>query len=486
MLDLFAKKWTCPVCGAKNPDKERFCPHDGTERKEYRESYDAFISYRRDYGSEAASVIQMILEKLGKYAFLDVTELQVGRFDEKLLERIEKDGSFILVLSPGALDRCVNKNDWLKREVMHAIRHHKNIIPVILPQFKFPDEATFALMPEEMRNIPNYQAVEYSHTDRYAMGRKIALFISSRNMKTKIALPEKDRIVEDEDRMKSPGSENARKQTPSKVTEGSDDKVVVRPAVAAGRNYPDNAKDLRAEIERYLAATKGMALPANPRMLISSHSPYIFSGPVAAYGYASLNKSLTTVIVIGPSHHVFITGVSISSADYYATPLGNVALNKELIAKLRKNSIVVDDPKADLPEHSIEVLLPFLQVVLPSFTIVPVIMGNVDPEVLANLLLPLIDDETLVLASSDLSHYHPNEDAKAIDAKTIATIMSGDLQGGISADGIEPIRTVMILAKKLGLSPVELNYRNSFETAPSYCNAERVVGYLSIAYVKNP
>ena len=73
-----------------------------------------------------------------------------------------------------------------------------------------------------------------------------------------------------------------------------------------------------------------------------------------------------------------------------------------------------------------------------------------------------------------------------LDAKTIATIMSGDLQGGISADGIEPIRTVMILAKKLGLSPVELNYRNSFETAPSYCNAERVVGYLSIAYVKNP
>jgi AmmeMemoRadiSam system protein B len=263
-------------------------------------------------------------------------------------------------------------------------------------------------------------------------------------------------------------------------------KVAIRPMAVAGQFYPSNADHLRADIEEYLAATKDARLPAHPRMLISPHAGYVFSGPVAAYGYAALDKNISTVIVIGPSHHEYFSGVSISSADYYATPLGTVALNKALIATLRKNRIVTENLDADLPEHSIEVELPFLQVVLPSFTIVPIITGEVDPTVLAEMLLPLIDDKTLVVASSDLSHYHPSDDAKAIDARTIATVMSGDYRGFLDACGERPIRVMMVLAKKLGLSPVELNRRNSYETAPQYGGPERVVGYASVAYVKKP
>ena len=127
---FFKKKWTCAVCGARHKKDVRFCSNCGTEKKVYRDKYDAFISYRRDKGSEVASVIQLELEKFGKYAFLDVTELQVGRFDEKLLNVIEKSDSFILVLSDGSLDRCINKNDWLKREIIHAITHKKIIMRI--------------------------------------------------------------------------------------------------------------------------------------------------------------------------------------------------------------------------------------------------------------------------------------------------------------------------------------------------------------------
>lgn len=177
MLGWFGKKWTCQVCDTRNAAKVSFCSNCGTRRKDDRDSFDAFISYRRDGGSEAATVIQMMLESLGRHAFLDVTELQVGRFDEKLLERIEKDRSFILVLSPGALDRCVTKSDWLKREIVHAIRHQKSIIPVTLPGFQYPDEATMALLPKEMHSLPNYQAVKYSHENREVIGRRVAHFI---------------------------------------------------------------------------------------------------------------------------------------------------------------------------------------------------------------------------------------------------------------------------------------------------------------------
>ena len=260
----------------------------------------------------------------------------------------------------------------------------------------------------------------------------------------------------------------------------------VRPEAVAGQFYPGDPAELKADIQGYFASAGSVKLPSAVKMLVSPHAGYVFSGPVAAFGYSAIDKGMTTVIVIGPSHHKYFEGISISSADSYQTPLGNVALDKKLIAGLRTSSIVTDDSAADAPEHSIEVQLPFLQAVLPSFSIVPIMTGDVDPAAVADLVLPLLNDKTMIVASSDLSHYHSSDEAKAIDNRTIGTIMSGDYRGFLDACGERPIRVVMILAKKLGLSPIELNRRNSYETAPQYGGPERVVGYASIAYVKKP
>lgn len=256
----------------------------------------------------------------------------------------------------------------------------------------------------------------------------------------------------------------------------------IRKPAVAGQFYTDNPVELKKEVEQYIAGGKPTAYHA--AMLISPHAGYVFSGPVAGKGFAAIDKSINTVIVIAPSHHEWFSGVSISDADFYATPLGNVPLAKDIIAKLRKSPLVHFVPDADGPEHSLEVQLPFLQTVLPSFSLVPVITGKVDPGGLAELLLPVITATTLVVASSDLSHYHSSKEAKAIDRKTIQTMLSGNADGFLDACGETPIRIVMRLAAKSGLSPVLLDARNSFETAPRYCDDGRVVGYASIIFIK--
>lgn len=160
-MPFFGKKWKCAVCGETHPASAKFCDKCGTQRKEYRDRYDLFMSYRRDGGGEVATIIQLALEKFKKSVFLDVMELQVGRFDERILEVIEQSDAFVLVMSEGCLDRCVNKSDWLKREIVHAISLDKRVIPIHLPKFSFPDEEKLSLLPDEMRVLPNLQAVAW-------------------------------------------------------------------------------------------------------------------------------------------------------------------------------------------------------------------------------------------------------------------------------------------------------------------------------------
>ena len=167
------------MCGKKHKMNIRFCSNCGFEKKIYHDSYDVFISYRRDLGSEMATLIKLELEKYGKIVFLDVTELQVGRFDEKLLQVIESCNAFLLILSLGCLDRCMNKSDWLKREIVHAFKNKKKIIPVIIPGFEWPDKTTSSLLPVEMNTLPQYQAVEYSHVNRREAVRKILEYIAA-------------------------------------------------------------------------------------------------------------------------------------------------------------------------------------------------------------------------------------------------------------------------------------------------------------------
>lgn len=269
------------------------------------------------------------------------------------------------------------------------------------------------------------------------------------------------------------GTPNVAGQNPPKVRQ---------PAVA-GQFYPDNPAELKGEIESYLA--KGKKLPEAPGILISPHAGYVFSGPVAAKGYAAVDKKVNTVFIIGPSHHAWFDGVSIADVDSFATPLGCVALNAGIVAKLRRSGIVHSVPQADGPEHSVEVQVPFLQTVLPSFTIIPIVMGNVDPASVADLVLPFITPTTLVVASSDFSHYLSNKEARSIDDISIKNILSGNVSDTIEACGKSPIRVAMLLAKKLSLTPHLLDARTSYDTAPQYGPGDRVVGYASIVYVKH-
>jgi MEMO1 family protein len=255
-----------------------------------------------------------------------------------------------------------------------------------------------------------------------------------------------------------------------------------RIAAVAGTFYPGQAVPLRKDIERYLSGSAATIL--NPQLIISPHAGYVFSGPVAGMAYSTISKDIKRVILIGPSHYQYFEGITLTSAAYYQTPLGRVEVDSNFVNKLRKNPIVVTALEAEGPEHCIEVQIPFLQVQLDSFLIVPILTGKTDPEKVAQLLLPLIDDKTLVVASSDLSHYHTQSEARSIDDKSIEAILAGRTDGTIDGCGQIPISVVMSLAKKLNLSPVKLDARTSFETAPEYGSPSKVVGYASIAYVK--
>jgi len=256
----------------------------------------------------------------------------------------------------------------------------------------------------------------------------------------------------------------------------------IRPAAVAGKFYTSSPAALRKEITTYCAHKP--SVDGTVRMLISPHAGYVFSGPVAGTGYSLINKSITKVILIGPSHYEHINGISLTDKSMYQTPLGDIAVDNELVNVLRKSPLVHMSKNAELPEHCLEVQLPFLQVQLEKFKIIPILTGKTDPEAVAELLLPYIDKNTLVVASSDLSHYYPQTDARELDNKTIATIIGGENKGFIDACGETPIRIVMALAKKLNFTPVKLDARTSWETAPDYGEKNRVVGYASIAFLE--
>lgn len=258
-------------------------------------------------------------------------------------------------------------------------------------------------------------------------------------------------------------------------------KMRIRRAVVANRFYTADPDRLRDEITRYCCA--GTPLTPHPRIIIAPHAGYAFSGPVAGIGYASIDRSTEKVILLGPSHTKFFSGLSIAPVDAYETPLGRVKLHKEDVASLRKNAMVHAYEDAHAQEHCLEVQLPFLQVLLSSFTIIPVIVGTIDNYAeVAELFYSLIDTKTLIVISSDFSHYLTHKQAKLIDKRSIATITSETIDGFIEACGENPIRIAMHLGKKMGVKPQKLAMRNSYEVAPQYGDQNRVVGYAAIVY----
>jgi AmmeMemoRadiSam system protein B len=252
----------------------------------------------------------------------------------------------------------------------------------------------------------------------------------------------------------------------------------IRNPAVAGRFYSSEPDDLRSEIQSLIPLHNNRF----PRLVISPHAGYMFSGSVAAKVLGMLSQTITTVFLIGPSHHVWFEGIAVSDKEYYATPLGTIPVALDVIHNLKKNNLVTIYNKAEEPEHCIEVQLPILQVVLPAFSIVPILTGNCAPADVAALLLPLLTDSSVVIASSDLSHYHPYQQAREIDDKSITTVLSGNALGFLDACGETSIRCIMTLANELMLKPELIEYKNSYDTAPRYCSDNEVVGYAAVGY----
>ena len=171
----------CPACGKQHPEGTFFCPTYGATIEEEITEYAGFISYWRKAGGQTARLIKLMIEKYSdKKLFLDVDELDAGRFDDRLLRVIESVPSFILILTAGCLDRCVDEGDWLKREILQALLSKRNIIPIFVEGFVFPDQEFFARLPAGFAELPKYQAVLYDHQYVDSVARKVLRYMTSR------------------------------------------------------------------------------------------------------------------------------------------------------------------------------------------------------------------------------------------------------------------------------------------------------------------
>ncbi len=279
-------------------------------------------------------------------------------------------------------------------------------------------------------------------------------------------------------------------------------KPKIRPPGVAGGFYPGDAAVLRQEVDRLLAQAQAPDIRAPVIALISPHAGYMYSGGVAAYGYSLLEgRDIKRVVVIAPSHLEAFPFASVYDGDAYETPLGSIPVDKEFAKKLARSSrlIRLSDRGHRVvrgrAEHSLEVQLPFLQRVLGEFTLVPVVMGDQTYETCRALgvaLAKLIQEPgTLIVASSDLSHYHPYKQAVKLDHKVIQAIEDWDYlslhrsleQRVWEACGGGPIVAAMMAAERLGANEARvLKYANSGDVTGDH---SRVVGYVSIALVKS-
>ena len=258
----------------------------------------------------------------------------------------------------------------------------------------------------------------------------------------------------------------------------------VRPAAVANLFYPGDARTLAEEVSSYLDQTGEAPLaPGFPKAVIVPHAGFIYSGPVAATAYDRLRPArgiVRRVVVLGPCHRVPVHGLALPRASAFDTPLGRIPLDEEAIASIRGLPQVVESAATHAEEHALEVQLPFLQQVLGGFSLVPLVVGDAAPEKVADVLERIWGGtETLIVISSDLSHYHSYESARRIDGATVRAILGFDT--GISheqACGATPVAGMLIAAKRKGLAAKLLDCRNSGDTAG---DKSRVVGYASFA-----
>lgn len=254
------------------------------------------------------------------------------------------------------------------------------------------------------------------------------------------------------------------------------------PAVA-GKFYPSDATELRHMIETFLADSPYSRVP-QPKAIIAPHAGYIFSGPIAGNAYRVLSgmTQIKQVILIGPSHYVYVEGAALSSSAFFQTPLGQVPVSQEFNQALLKLPQVEILDEAFQQEHSIEVQIPFLQVLLPGVSIVPILVGRSDQSVVANIIELFWErEDTLFIISTDLSHYHDYATAVNIDQKTMRSILLLDANSIApeQACGCFAVKGLLDVAKKYHMESKLLDLRNSGDTQE---DKNRVVGYSAVHF----
>jgi MEMO1 family protein len=266
------------------------------------------------------------------------------------------------------------------------------------------------------------------------------------------------------------------------LSPNSDNSRIRRPAVA-GLFYPENANELRQVVRNYVESCPAGEMHGRPKALIVPHAGFPYSGPVAGFAYRQLrdwSTSIRHVVMIGPSHRVPIRGLAVPSADAFETPLGPVPVDIAGCRRLCDLGLAGTSDAAHAMEHSLEVQLPFLQVLLEEFDILPVAVGHAPSDQVARVIDEVWgESDTLVLVSSDLSHYHSWDAARRLDEQTTRTILGrrSDLPDE-QACGACGINGLMQVARRRGLRVELLDQRNSGDTAG---DRSRVVGYGSYA-----
>jgi AmmeMemoRadiSam system protein B len=262
--------------------------------------------------------------------------------------------------------------------------------------------------------------------------------------------------------------------------------TTIRHAAVAGAFYPDNAEELGQMVDRFLQQANSQGKP--PKAIIAPHAGYLYSGAVAGNAYHLLEQvrdKIKKVVLLGPSHRVFFEGLALSSADYFETPLGQVPLDQEARDILKGFPQVTINDNPHLLEHSLEVHIPFLQRVLGDFTLVPLVVGDATAREVAEVLQAVWgDEETLIVISSDLSHYQDYDSARRHDSETsrhIEALEYEDLRFE-DACGRIPVSGLLCLARNKGYKVHNIDLRNSGDTAGP---RDQVVGYGAYTLQEN-
>ncbi len=253
----------------------------------------------------------------------------------------------------------------------------------------------------------------------------------------------------------------------------------IRPTAVAGMFYPADRDELHDMVSGFLRDA-GTSEQPPPKAIIAPHAGYIYSGPVAASAYsrlASAHDRIRRVVLLGPSHRVGFLGIATSSDDYFHTPLGDVPLDQQLLEQVTQLANVQCFDQAHQAEHSLEVHLPFLQEVLDDFTLLPLVVGDASAEDVAEVLRAVWGgEETLIVISSDLSHYHDYATAQQMDKATSSAIeqLSPQAINHGDACGRTPLSGLLLVAREKQLKVETIDLRNSGDTAGP---RDQVVGY---------